>query len=62
MSMRKACRKQGEIKERRPRNEMRPRVDASRNVQGGEEMFANVSTGADTKRTLGVAAHLRLVI
>ena len=36
---------------------------ASRNVQGREEVFANVSAGADTKaNTLGAAAHLRLVI
>ena len=36
-------------KEKGPRNEMYSLVDASRNVQGREEVFANVSAGADTK-------------
>ena len=36
-------------KEKGPRNEMCSLIDASENVQGREEVFANVSTGADTK-------------
>ena len=39
------------------------RLARSRNAQGIEEVFPNVSTGADTKaNTLGAAAHLRLEI
>ena len=36
-------------KEKGPRNEMCSLIDASENVQGREEVFANVSTGADRK-------------
>ena len=38
------------------------RVDASRNVQGRKEVFANGSTGADTNENAQAAAHSRLVI
>ena len=36
-------------KEKGPRHEMCSRVDASKNMYGREEVFENVSTGADTK-------------
>ena len=50
-------------KEKGPRNERCSLIDASRNVQGREEVFANVSTGADTKaNTSGTGAHLSSVI
>ena len=50
-------------KEKGPRNEMCSLVDASRNVQGREEVRKCVNALTQKKRTLrGVAAHLRLVI
>ena len=56
----------GSREETGPRREMGLLIDRlarSRNAQGIEEVFPNVSTGADTKaNTLGAAAHLRLEI